>query len=47
MFCGTEFVRGCPGESKSWMVEATEGEFEGVWMCRRLVGGWSRGSGKS
>ena len=38
-------------ESKSWMLEATEGELQGVWIGRRLVGGsesgWSWGSDRS
>ena len=33
---------GLTRESKSWTVEATEEEFEEVWMGRRWVGG-SRG----
>ena len=39
-----EFLQGrvCEGlsrESKSWMLEATEGELQVVWTGRRLVGG--------
>ena len=39
-----EFLRGrvCEGlsrESKSWILEATEGELQVVWTGRRLVGG--------
>ena len=31
--------KGLYRESKSWILEATEGELEEVWIGRRLVGG--------